>query len=91
MSDVHIARTMQVALRIAEEVAKCRGDLQEDRKEAKKAEKKRKADEAAAAADEAQPPPQEPQPQKPQAKAPQAKEHAYILRCSPPFVAGKGS
>ena len=98
MSVVHIARTMQVALRIADEVAKCRGDLQEDRKETKKAERKRKADEAAAAAaaeesqeEEAQPPPQEPQPQKPQAKQPQAKEHAYILRCSPPFVAGKGS
>ena len=50
MSVVHIARTMQVALRIAEEVGRCRVDLQEDRKEAKKAEKKRKADEKAAAA-----------------------------------------
>ena len=95
MSVVHIARTMQVALRIAEEVGRCRVDLQEDRKEAKKAEKKRKADEAAAAAaadesqeEEAQPPPQA---KEPQAKEPQAKEHAYILRCSPPFVAGKGS
>ena len=36
MSDVHIARTMQVAMRITEEVAKKRAELQADRKQIKK-------------------------------------------------------
>ena len=84
MSVVHIARTMQVALRIAEEVGRCRVDLQEDRKEAKKAERDRKADEEAKQQEEAA---------QRQAKeyAFECNSHEYILRCSPPFVAGKGS
>ena len=36
MSDVHIARTMQVAIKMAQEVAKKRAELRDDRKEIKK-------------------------------------------------------
>ena len=62
MSDVHIARTMQVALLMAQEVARRRGELQDDRKETKKAERERKADEEAKQQEAAQP---------------QAKEYAF--------------
>ena len=89
MSDVHIARTMQVAMQMAQAVAQSRAELQGERKaiaEEKKKDAKRASLPKGDAKDENK--------KKKKGDAKDAKDcnsHEYILRCSPPFVAGKGS
>ena len=87
---------MQVAVQMAQAVAKSRAELQVDRKGTKKAERERLAAETAESqrkADEEAIAKQQEEAAQRQAKeyAFECNSHEYSLRCSPPFVAGKGS